>query len=153
LTIGEIQCRQELSHIPVHEVIFSTIDKPKLLSQVYFRSKYSDIKIRINFWRLTFSLFSSLSSLILPWTGNPHEVTGKTSGLWRFITRCYFVLAFCIAFGYRTEYPRSTRVLNNWWLLPWCFCGGWVACWGTLSFSVVLLLLSVLFAVSSTLMP
>ncbi|KAE8100439.1 hypothetical protein FH972_018336 [Carpinus fangiana] len=26
--------RQELSHVPVHEVIFSTIDKPKLLSQL-----------------------------------------------------------------------------------------------------------------------
>lgn len=35
LTIGEIQCRQE-SPFPIHEVIFSTIDKTKLLSQVCF---------------------------------------------------------------------------------------------------------------------
>lgn len=27
-------CREEASHSPTHEIIFSTVDKPKLLSQV-----------------------------------------------------------------------------------------------------------------------
>ena len=34
------QCRQGISHVPVHEVIFSTVDKPKLLSQVSWTVYY-----------------------------------------------------------------------------------------------------------------
>ncbi|CAK9187368.1 unnamed protein product [Ilex paraguariensis] len=37
--------RQEVSHIPIHEVIFSTIDKPKLLSQL--SALLSDIGLNI----------------------------------------------------------------------------------------------------------
>lgn len=31
---GDVSRRQEVSHVPIHEFIFSTVDKPKLLSQV-----------------------------------------------------------------------------------------------------------------------
>uniref|UniRef100_A0A5B7C0H5 Putative serine/threonine-protein kinase HT1-like isoform X2 n=1 Tax=Davidia involucrata TaxID=16924 RepID=A0A5B7C0H5_DAVIN len=37
--------RQEISHVPIHEVIFSTIDKPKLLSQL--SALLSDIGLNI----------------------------------------------------------------------------------------------------------
>ncbi|KAK6131440.1 hypothetical protein DH2020_034820 [Rehmannia glutinosa] len=41
----EVYCRQEALHTPVHEVIFSTVDKPKLLSQV--SALLSDIGLNI----------------------------------------------------------------------------------------------------------
>ncbi|KAL5560332.1 hypothetical protein UlMin_036543 [Ulmus minor] len=41
----EFTTRQDISHIPVHEVIFSTVDKPKLLSQL--SALLSDIGLNI----------------------------------------------------------------------------------------------------------
>ncbi|CAK7346801.1 unnamed protein product [Dovyalis caffra] len=41
----DVSRRQEVSHVPIHEVIFSTVDKPKLLSQL--SALLSDIGLNI----------------------------------------------------------------------------------------------------------
>ncbi|KAJ6930797.1 serine/threonine-protein kinaseY46-like isoform X1 [Populus alba x Populus x berolinensis] len=41
----DVSRRQEVSHVPIHEVIFSTVDKPKLLSQL--SALLSDIELNI----------------------------------------------------------------------------------------------------------
>lgn len=55
-----------------------------------------------------------------------------------FLTGCHFPLAFCFAVWYRTEHPWGTCLLNNWWVLLGCICGGWMACWGMLLLNCVL---------------
>ncbi|XP_061969353.1 serine/threonine-protein kinase STY46-like isoform X3 [Populus nigra] len=42
---GDVSRRQEVSHVPIHEFIFSTVDKPKLLSQL--SALLSDIGLNI----------------------------------------------------------------------------------------------------------
>ncbi|KAG6776175.1 hypothetical protein POTOM_019681 [Populus tomentosa] len=56
----DVSRRQEVSHVPIHEVIFSTVDKPKLLSQL--------LKM---LWVPLLYVHQLLDSLFMLWIGLP----------------------------------------------------------------------------------
>ncbi|KAG7032862.1 Serine/threonine-protein kinase STY8 [Cucurbita argyrosperma subsp. argyrosperma] len=66
--------RQGISHVPVHEVIFSTVDKPKLLSQL--SALLSDIGLNIREAHV-FSTSDGYSLDVFVVDGWPAEVTAK----------------------------------------------------------------------------
>jgi len=112
--------RRDVEILHIHEIIFSTIDKPKLLAQVRLRTP-----ILVLFMWLAFGLkindipcyfFESKHTLLLEF-------------------ECLFTLLFvaiCFAVWSWTEHPWSSCLLNNWWLLFGCICCWWLGYRGKL---------------------
>ena len=71
-------CRQDVAHIPIHEIIFSTLDKPKLLSQVGKPLSLS-LRLLITLFLHTFPFTVKLFGLYL------HYTDKKEGALFKFL--------------------------------------------------------------------
>lgn len=96
---------RDVGILQLHEIIVSTIDRPKLLSQVRLRAPSGYCSFHFN------SRYKWLSILVL--------------GL-NFCSHCCFVVV-CLAVWSWTEHSWSSCFLNKWWLFFAYICCWWLA--------------------------